>query len=72
MRNAKRTWGWGEDLKSGERDVHGMASIGSDDGCVTGDVAADNVAGTATGCAPYSYYPILLVVPVIDSFKARV
>ncbi len=36
MRNAKRIWGYGEDLKSGDRDVHGLASIIAGDGCVTG------------------------------------
>jgi hypothetical protein len=72
MRNAKRIWGYGEDLKAGERDVHGLASIIAGDGCVTGDVLADNVGGTATVCSPDSYYPIMLAVPVIDSFKARV
>ena len=72
MRNAKRTWGSGEDMKAGERDLFARVSIISGDGCATGDLVADNVASTAVVCAPATYYPFLQAVPLIGAFEARV
>ena len=69
---ARRTWGSGEDLPTGERDLNARVSIIDGTGCVTGNLLADNVAGTGLVCSPASYTPIPLVVPVVGMFQAHV